>query len=404
MLKGYKYRVYPNAEQEILLNKHFGSARFIYNKCLGLKKDKYETTEETISRFELQVLMKELKNTVEFSWLKEINAQSIQYSIKNLDDAYKNFFRTKKGFPKFKKKNNKNSFTCPQDVSIENNEIFIPKFKEGIKIIIDRPHKGTIKSATFSKLSSGKFFVSVLCETGEKIPLKKKIKKETAIGIDLGLKDFLVFSNGKKISNPHFYKNGLKKIKTLSKNLSRKEKNSNRYNKNKIQLAKAHEKVVNQRNDFLHKLSTEIVNQYDTICVENLNVKGMVKNRHLSQSISDVSWSEFIRMILYKSEWKGKNVLQIGRFEASSKTCSVCGFVNKNLKLEDREWICPHCGKIHDRDENAAINILNFAFENYLRMESPSKNVECSSVDDRFSKEKPKKRLHIEAFKILSTV
>jgi len=225
-------QILPNKEQEILLNNHFGTARFIYNKCLGLKIEKYTESQETISRFELQVLMKELKNTDEFFWLNQVNSQSIQYAIKNLDDSYTNFFRTKKGFPKFKKKGLKDSFTCPQFVSIIDDEIHIPKFKEGIKIVVDRKPKGTIKSATFSKMSSGKIFVSVLCETNEKIPLKKEIKKETAVGIDLGLKHFLIFSDGRKIENPHFYKNSLKKIKSLSRSLSRKEKGSNHYIKN----------------------------------------------------------------------------------------------------------------------------------------------------------------------------
>jgi putative transposase len=401
MLKAYKYRVYPTKEQEILLNKHFGTARFVYNKCLGLKIDKYTENQESISRFELQVLMKELKNTEEYFWLNEINSQTVQYAIKNLDDAYKNFLKLKKGFPKFKKKGTRDSFACPQFVSINKNEINIPKFKEGLKIIVDRKYKGEIKSATFSKRSSGKYFVSVLCDTHEEIPFKKEIKKETAIGIDLGLKHFLILSDGRKVENPHFYKKSLKKIQSISRSLSRKENGSNRYIKNKIKLAKTHEKVANQRTDFLHKLSTEIVNQYDNICVENLNVKGMVKNKHLSQSISDVSWSEFIRMVDYKFLWKGKNLLQIDRFEASSKTCSHCGFVKKDLKLEDRQWICPHCGKIHDRDINAALNVVDFAFKKLMRVESPSKNVECGSVDDRFLKKKPKKHLHNEALKIL---
>jgi putative transposase len=386
MLKSFKYRVYPTPEQEVLLNKHFGSARFVYNKCLELKNEKYNLTKESISRFDLQVIIKELKNTEEFSWLNEINSQTLQSAILNLDTAYKTFFKTKKGFPKFKKKNNRDSFSCPQNVSVYKNKISVPKFKEGIDIVLDRKPKDLIKSATFSKTSSLKYFVSILCETNEIISLKKEIDKKSAIGIDLGINDFIILSNGEKVSNPRFYKKSLKKIKTLQRNICRKIKGSNRYNKNKIQLAKAHENIANQRKDFLQKLSTEIVNRYDTICLEDLNVKGMAKNKRLSQSISDVSWSDFVRMVSYKSEWKGKNVVQIGRFDASSKTCSVCGFKNKNLKRSDRQWICPECSIKHDRDINAAINILNFAFKKIVLVESQFKNVECCSVDDRFTK------------------
>ena len=337
MLKGFKYRLYPSDDQKELLDKHFGCTRFIYNLALETKINAY-INKINLSRYDLQKQIVDLKQECE--WLKEVNSQSLQISLLNLDNAYKRFFQTKKGFPRFKKKSSKNTFSVPQSVSIDKNELFIPKFDSGIKMIVkDRKYKGQIKSATISKSVTGKYFVSILCETGEVIPEKRQIKPETTIGIDLGIKNFLVFSNGRKISNSNFFKNNLEFLKFLQRKLSKQNKNSTRYNKTKQRLALHHEHITNQRQDFLHKLSTEITNQYDTICVEDLNVKGMMKNHKLAQLIMDVSWSEFTRMITYKSEWKGKNVVRIPRFYPSSKTCHVCGYINKELTLKIREWI-----------------------------------------------------------------
>ena len=391
MLKVFKYRLYPSDDQKELLDKHFGCTRFIYNLALETKINAY-INKINLSRYDLQKQIVDLKQECE--WLKEVNSQSLQISLLNLDNAYKRFFQTKKGFPRFKKKSSKNTFSVPQSVSIDKNELFIPKFDSGIKMIVkDRKYKGQIKSATISKSVTGKYFVSILCETGEVIPEKRQIKPETTIGIDLGIKNFLVFSNGRKISNSNFFKNNLEFLKFLQRKLSKQNKNSTRYNKTKQRLALHHEHITNQRQDFLHKLSTEITNQYDTICVEDLNVKGMMKNHKLAQLIMDVSWSEFTRMITYKSEWKGKNVVRIPRFYPSSKTCHVCGYINKELTLKIREWICPICETKHDRDENAAINIKNWPMECRLL------NVEAGSVDDRFISMKPKKHLVYETLK-----
>ena len=392
MLKSFKYRLYPTNNQKELLEKHFGSTRFIYNLALETKITAYNGNKIILSWFDLQQQLVDLKQ--EYSWLKEINSQSLQSVILNLDNAYKRFFKTKKGFPKFKKKSNKNSFSIPQSVTVINNKLFIPKFKNGIKMIINRSHKGVIRNATISKTTTKKYYVSILCETGETIPKKKEIKSETTIGIDLGIKDFLVFSDGKKINNSNFYKNNLDFLKFLQRKLSKQNKKSNRYNKTKQRLALHHEHTTNQRQDFLHKISTEITNQYDTICIENLNIKGMIKNHKLAQSISDVSWGEFIRMITYKSDWKGKNVIKIPRFYPSSKTCHVCGYINKDLKLQDREWLCPKCQTHHDRDENAALNIKYWPWESRLL------NVEAGSVDEHLSSDKSKKHLVCETLKV----
>ena len=391
MLKGFKYRLYPTDDQMELLDKHFGCTRFIYNLALETRINAYHN-KVSISRYDLQKQVVNLKE--ECSWLKEVNSQSLQGSLLNLDNAYKRFFQTKKGFPRFKKKSNKNTFSVPQSVMINNDELFIPKFDSGIKMIVDRKHKGVIKSATVSRTITGKYFVSILCETGEIIPEKRPIKSETTIGIDLGIKSFLAFSDGRTVSNPKFFKNSFGMLKFLQRKLSKQIKKSTRYNKTKQRLALHHETITNQRQDFLHKLSTEITNQYDTICIEDLNVKGMMKNHKLAQAIMDVSWSEFIRMITYKSLWKGKNVVVIPRFYPSSKTCHVCGYINKNLTLNDREWICPDCHTHHDRDENAAINIKNWLVEYQLL------NVEAGSVDDRSSHDEPKKHLVYETLKV----
>jgi len=395
MLKAFKYRLYPTSDQKILLNKHFGTTRLVYNLALECKINAYKSNHVSLSRFDLQKQLVDLKN--EFPWMKEINSQSIQVSLLNLDNAYKRFFKEKKGFPKFKKKSSRNSFGVPQNIKIEQSKIIIPKFLEGIDFIQDRPIKGQIKSATVSRTPTNKYFISILCETGEIIPAKAKITYDTSIGIDLGLKDFSVLSDGTKISNPKFLSINDRIIKHLQKELSRKTVRSNRYNKARLKLARKHEETTNKRNDFLHKLSNQITNEFDTICIENLNVKGMVKNHKLSKAISDVSWSSFISMLAYKSEWKGKNLIKIDRFDPSSKTCNSCGHINKNLTLGDREWICPDCGEIHDRDINAAINIKDFALKNLL-VERQSMDVEASSMDDRLNMSlRPKKYLVDEA-------
>ncbi len=395
MLKAFKYRLYPTETQKTLLAKHFGITRLVYNLALECKTMAYNLNHVNLSRLDLQKQLVELKK--EFPWMNEINSQSIQVSLLNLDNAYKNFFKAKKGFPKFKKKSLRNSFGVPQSVRIEKSKVMIPKFLEGIDFIQDRPIKGKIKSATVSKTPSNKYFISILCETGDIIPDKKLIKSSTAIGIDLGLKDFIIMSDGTKVSNPKFLVANEKAIKHLQKELSRKTVRSNRYKKARLKLAREHEETTNKRNDFLHKLSTEITNRYDTVCVENLNVKGMVKNHKLSKAISDASWSTFITMLVYKSEWKGKNLVKIGRFESSSKTCNSCGYINHELKLSDRTWVCAGCGVVHDRDINAAINIKKIALKDLL-VGRQFMDVEASSMDGRLNKSlRPKKYLVNEA-------
>lgn len=365
MLKSFVYRLYPNKEQEILLAKHFGCNRFIYNWALNLRKESYEQSGKTISKFELNKMVTQLAKKEEYSWLQEVLSQSLQQSIQNLDTAYIKFFKEKTGFPKFKsKRTHRYSYRIPQNVKIdfEEHKVFLPKIK-WVNIRVDREFEGQIKSATVKQLPSGKYFVSILVEDGKDYQTKKQIVHANAVGIDLGIKDFGILSDGTKIENPKFLRTKEQRLKVLQKRLSRKQKGSNNRNKQRIKVAKLHEKITNERKDFLQKLTTKLVkeSQFDTFCLENLNVSGMMRNHKLSKCIAEVSWCQFIEMLKYKCEWYGKNLVQIGQFEPSTKTCSHCGYKNTELTLKDREWICPVCNTYHDRDINAAINIKNFA-------------------------------------------
>jgi|AntAceMinimDraft_18_1070375.scaffolds.fasta_scaffold38527_1 putative transposase len=366
-LKAYKYRIYPNKQQQELLAKHFGCCRYIYNYALAKKIEYYTKEKKTLSRFEIQKDLVSMKIQKETEWLREVNSQSLQASLVNLDQAYTKFFREKSGFPKFKSKHNKQSCQFPQKskVNFENNKLYVMKFRKGIKCKFHRQFEGEIKTVTISKTKTDKYFASILVEEDvtEKYKTKPDINK--AIGIDLGIKEFAVCSNGKRFENLKHLKKSLKKLKKEQQRLSKKNKGSNRKKKQRKKVAKIYERITNQRNDFLHKVSRELIdeNQINTYCLETLNVKGMMKNHYLAQSISDVGWSKFVSFITYKAEWEGKNILRIGRFEPSSKTCNVCGKINNDLKLSDREWICGNCNTKHNRDLLAACNIRDFAFD-----------------------------------------
>ena len=363
MFKSYKYRIYPNQEQKEYLSKIFGQVRFIYNLGLETKITNYTGNRKNIDCFDLNKQITELKNT-ECPWLKESPAQALQFAIRNLDNAYTNFFKGA-GFPKFKNRYGKQSFQLPQGVwlSEDNKQIFIPKLKL-VDIDLHREFKGEIKTVTVSKSITNKYYVSILVDTGELKPEKKEIKEKTSVGLDLGIKDFVITSDGMKFKNHDFFKSAMNELRIQQRSLARKIKGSNHYLKQKMVLALLHEHIKNQRQDYLHKISRYLVDNYDTICMEDLNVSGMVKNHKLARAISDMGWSEFKSMVEYKCDWYGKNLSVIGRFEPSSKTCSKCGTINKDLTLNDREWTCKKCGSIHDRDNNAAINIRNFGLRN----------------------------------------
>jgi putative transposase len=352
--KSYKFRIYPTKEQESLLSKHFGHCRFVFNRFLNERKEKYLNEKTSLNYYDNARTLTELKKDEEFVWLKEVNSQSLQASIRNLDIAYKNFFNKQNKFPRFKSKYDRQSFKVPQNVSVEEGKLVIPKFKEGIKLNLHRKLEGKPLFATISKSTTGRYYVSITCEVSY-IPFDKTNK---SVGIDTGIKDLAILSDGKVYENIRTLKTKLKKLKYEQRQLSKKTKGSNSRLKQKSKLAKVHEKLTNIRKDYLHKVSTEIIKNHDVICIEDLAVKNMMKNHKLAQAFSDVSLGAFYTMLEYKSNWNDKTVVKIDRFFPSSKTCSRCGWIKQDLTLSIREWTCESCGEVHDRDVNAAKNIL----------------------------------------------
>lgn len=364
-MKAMKYRIYPTKSQEELLAKHFGGARWIYNHCLKLKTEIYQKEEKGISAYDLINRLTTLKKQEETKWLKEVNSQSLQASIKNLDIAFTNFFKKRSKYPKFKSKKNKQSFSCPQHckVDFESGRTYIPKFKEGIKTVFHRKFEGKVKTCTISKTPTGKYYISILVDDGKGQPQLQEPVKEKCLGLDLGISHYVIGSDGSKVENPKHLKKRIKKLKKAQRKLSKRVKGSNNRNKQRKLVAVLHEKVTNSRKDFLHKLSHEIAeNQsYNCVAMETLNIRGMMKNRKLAESITDAGWYMFQTFLEYKLNDRGKQLIKIGQFQPSSKLCS-CGYRNKELKLKDREWTCPKCNKTHDRDILAANNIKKFAF------------------------------------------
>lgn len=366
IIKSYKIRIYPNKSQMNLIEKTFGCCRFVYNYFLAKSIKDYQETGKSNTAYQNSKLLPKLKRSDETRWLSEVDSTALQQSVRNLGKAYDNFFRRVKqgqtpGFPKFKKKNSAKQsyqtvYTHSTDFKMQSNRIRIRnvgyvRFRSNLDI------KGTPLSATISKTASGKYFVSICCKDVE---IEEFDKTGSAVGVDLGIKDFAITSDSEKIDNPKYLAKSAKKLKRLQRQMSKKQKGSNNRNKSRISLAKQFEKVSNQRNDFLHKLSTEFVKNHDIICVEDLKVKNMVKNHKLARSISDVSWSRFVELLAYKCSWYEKQLIKIDTFFPSSQTCSCCGFKNPEVKnLEIRNWTCPNCQTTHDRDINAAKNILN---------------------------------------------
>lgn len=356
--KSVKVQIYPKESDKELLVKHFGCRRFIYNKFLELKNKEYMANSKHISYNQCSAMVTEMKKTEEFAWLKEVNSQSIQSALKDLDGAFDRFYRKVSKFPKFKSKHDTHqSFKVPQhfEVNFEKKTLKIPKFKDPFKF------KGSfsgelieINSVTISKNPSGKYFASIQGE----FEIKQKESTGEMIGVDLGIKTFLVTSNGDEIKNERFLKKQLKKIKYEQRQLSKKKKGSKSREKQRVKLAKQHQKVVNQRENYLHQISTKLINDNQVIVLEDLSVKNMVKNHKLAQAISDVSWGRFIEMLKYKAAWYEREIIQIDRWYPSSKTCSSCFHLMPYMPLNVRSWDCPKCGDHHDRDINAAKNIL----------------------------------------------
>ena len=358
--KTYKFRIYPTVEQEILLAKHFGCTRYIYNHFLNERKEQYQANKKSDNYYKQAATLTKLKKEEDTKWLKEVNSQTLQFALRSLDTAYLNFFRGNAQFPKFKSRKHKNTFTIPQFGKLEDGKIIIPKFKEGIKVKLHREVKGKIGKMNITKTPTGKYYVSIFTE--QKVEDLPKTNKQ--VGVDLGLKDFVITSDNKKFKNNRYTKKYAKQLKKAQQHLSRKQKGSNGFEKQKLKVAKIHEKIASCRLDTLHKVSIELVKNYDLISVEDLNVKGMVKNHKLSKHIADASWGNFVTLLQYKCDWYGKELVKVNRFYPSSKTCGDCGWINQELKLSDREWTCKSCGVVHDRDVNASRNILKEGLRN----------------------------------------
>jgi putative transposase len=390
--KSVKLRIYPNNRHDvILLEKHFGCRRWVYNYFLNLFNENYHQGKKKLSYIEASKILTDLKKESDTEWLKEVNSQTLQSSIKDLDGAYDRFFRKLAKFPQFKsKRKSKCSFKVPQhfDIDWENNLITFPKFKRPFKF--RGKYKGElvkINSVTIYKTPSGKYYASVQGE----FDIQPKPQVENCIGIDLGIKDLVITSNGNVFPNKRFLKTKLKKLKYLQRQHSKKKKETNTRERWRKKLAVQYEKVTNQRLDYLHQITSQLINENQVICIENLNVKGMVKNHKLAQAISDVAWGTLVVMLNYKCNWNSKELVVIDRFYPSSKTCSSCSHLMIEMSLNVREWVCPSCGIVHDRDINAAKNILiqglNILSGCGTQSDFKQKQQEASSIEESMNAE-----------------
>lgn len=385
MIRAYRYKMKPTAVQMEYLSRCFGCARFVYNHALSERMAAYSNKKKSLSFFDQCASLRKLRKQEEYSWLNEVPAMMLTYSLLNLNNAYSHFFKTKSGFPKYKSKKR-----CKDSVKFEPNstrydfnnfKVRIPKlgWVALCKERIFDPEKVKVNSTTVSRDACGIYWCTVSIEDGALPEPKAKVMEETSVGIDVGIKDFAVLSDGTSVQNRRFSENEEERIAKAQRCLSRKRRGtktepaSKRYDRYRLKLARIHQRTENRRSDFLQKLSTDLVRKYDTVCIEDLNVKGMMHNHHLAGAVSSVSWYSFVRMLEYKSEWYGVNLLKAGRYDPTSQTCSVCGCRNKDTKdLSVREWTCPECGAHHDRDINAAVNIRNAAIERYFNKQSPA--------------------------------
>ena len=352
--KAFKYRIYPDSEQQAKLAIQFGCARFVYNHYRAVREGYYHDTGTGLNYNDCAIDLSDILK-VDYPWLKEADSQALQQALKDLDRAYANFFDGRTDYPTCKRKFDKQSIRYPQRFKLEGGNIYLSKVG-WVKVICHRRIEGTMKNCTVSRTKSGKYFVAIQCEIEHTVPEQR----QGSIGIDLGLNDFATLNDGEKtekIACPKHLRKAENLLKIRQRRLSRKRKGSNSRTKAKLVVAATHEKITNRRKDFHHQLSRAIVDNFGKIGLETLNVKGMVKNHSLAKSVSDAGWSQFVAFIEYKAAWAGREVAKHDRWFASSKTCNDCGAVNKDLKLSDRTWVCQSCGVIHDRDENAAMNL-----------------------------------------------
>ena len=363
MLTGYRYRLYPTSEQEVLLAKAFGCARHAYNWVIDQRSEAYANGERTPSKFDLNKRMTLHKK--ELPWLADVSDWVLKEAISDAVRAYDNFFAKRARFPKYKRRRDSEQSARWRKLSLKgHNHVMIPR----IGVMRFRQHRdfdGEVKSATITRSASGRYYISLLVDDGREAPEKPSVITD-AVGIDVGLADFAILSTGEKIPNPNFGRYD-RRVKGLQKKLARQERGSKRYNRTKQKLAREHEKIADRRRAFLHELSSRIVGENQAVAIEDLNVSGMLRNHSLARSISDASWSELFRMLEYKCERNGVHFMKCNRWEPTSKTCSECGHKMETMPLSVREWACPECGCIHDRDVNAAINILSAASVEYGR-------------------------------------
>ena len=362
-MKAIKVQIYPKKKQGETIAKTVGCCRFVYNWALATKTTEYQQTGKSPSCFELMRRLTQLKKQPETEWLALSPVHTLQKAITRLDTSFSAFFAKKGAYPRFKSRRDfKQSFQIPDKEQVatdfEKWQIKLPKLG-WIKFHKDRLLKGEIRNATVSRTATGRHYISILVESGEATPEKKKYTEKNSVGIDVGIKDFAVLSNGTKIANPKFLNRQLKRLRVAQRSLQRKTGEKNR-EKQKLVVAKIHEKITNQRKDFLHKLSTAIAKQFVGVCVEDLNISGMLQNRKLSRAIAQCGWGVFKTFLKYKLDWCGGSLIEIGRFEPSSKMCSKCGWIKRDLTLDIRRWICQSCECEHDRDFNAATNIKLF--------------------------------------------